>query len=262
MALIPYLKPGDPLSVEAWNALFEAANAKLVAAYGGQALAFWGQPYVRRFFFDTVTDTSGADSGFQRAYVHAPFTDMVASLELSNEQDAPNDFIRPVQDDASRTVRLVTPDSALWTPQIWPGIAYPPPIACALHYSLEVHTRVLDGKTYAVYLNGDEAAYVVGAQPYWNRPEYIHQLDPIEVFIKDYTRLQWPDNWNKFNLFRFNNLGTADVTVDFGGHFSVTIPAGRSQCVRRAAVTGPYTLGWDYLQRMLPGDPWFFNQAG
>ena len=173
--------------------------------------------------------------------------------------------VAPVSDDF-QVVRLVSPDPAAWYATVYPENGYGAYASASwnltLDICLQVLTRNVNGKNYAVTLG----------PTYWidqnvgagiGVPEMALPWEQAELFVvAGYT--MFPDTWNKYNVFRIHNLSTGSATVVFGsgaGNSTVTVPAGKVKCVRRDKPGGAYTTGYNYLQKMLPGDPRFFNFA-
>jgi hypothetical protein len=272
MALIPYLGPGEKVTADKWNTLYAEIDARLAKHYSNLSILLWGDAiYSRRFYFfppennsptwDSVGRTwfdwrayNFGFSPFHRRYEHNIFHDLINSLPVASEPlpGAPDQ--RPAKDEDWPVVRLRVDDfgglSTQWSPLIWPDNNNWP-AADALFVSLEAHKRNLNGKDYFVYID------------YSGGPEYIHKFSPVEIILGDIgPSFTFPDNWNKYNVFRFHNLQPQPLTVNFGSHFTFTVPPTGSRCVRRTAVNGAYTVGFNYFQKLLPGDPWFFKWNG
>lgn len=281
--MITYKNRGDTLSHADWDALAQEADGKLVKAYGGAPLAlifddtnFPDMRYARRFWFypDAGGPASVAEqywlsidsfgiNPWKRRYRHQVFRDLVASLEPGFA--SPPDDVRPGADDGWPVARIgtnpLTHDQSGfqhdWDNLIWPpdGLNQGGFVSDALVFSLEAHqVQFLNQKgvlqNYYVYLDGSVA-------------EYPHRYAPAEILIGDIgLTVDFPDYYNKYHIFRFNNLNPYEVQVNFGGHFTLTVPAMQSRCARRAAVGGPYYAGYHYFQKMLAGDPWFLRWEG
>src|SRR5947209_5813266 len=290
MALIPYVGRGQGITHQELDALYTEADRKLAAAFTNQAPVLWGNGtplqgmYDRRFYFfstwpssgfpDTISEAVlrsglGQIDPWFRKYDHAVFTNFVAAWPPATFDFADG---RPVSDSGWPIVRIALENSdamvSTWCPRIWPDD--PDPINNfrqfifgALSYSLEAHKRNYDdgtgAKDYFVYLNGSPS--ITGP------PEYIHKWAAVDIIIGEGGAaggaLNFPDNWNKYNFFRFQNISKSPVTVTFGpGRLSFTIAALESRCVRRTSVTGAYTLGYRYFQKPMAGDPWFMRWPG
>lgn len=272
MAQIPYLGPGEKVTADKWNTFYAEIDARLAKHFNNQSILLWGDGiYFRKFFFfppgssSPTWDSIGRAwfdlrangfgfNPFYRRYEHNVFYDLINSLPIASDPlpGAPDQ--RPAIDDDWQVVRLRVDDPAALTEEWWP-IIWPDntnwPGSDALFVSLEAHKRNVNGKDYFIYID-------------WSGgPEYIHKFSPAEIILGDIgPTFTFPDNWNKYNVFRFHNLQPQPVTVNFGSHFTFTVPPMGSKCVRRTAVDGTYTLGFNYFHTLLPGDPWFFKWNG
>jgi len=81
----------------------------------------------------------------------------------------------------------------------------------------------------------------------------------VELVFEGHSTYEWPEEWDRFNVFRVHNLSSTALTVTFPGH-TLVVPAYGSRCTRRVVTgeTTTWTDGWNHFQRMLPGDPYYW----
>ena len=127
---------------------------------------------------------------------------------------------------------------------------------------LSVLTRPINGKPYAVTIaaqggGGQDQFFLPpgDANGFPGRTEEVHVFEQVELFIVGNTTFDV--SWNKYNMFRVHNFGNAAASVTFDNG-AIVIPPGACRCVRRTGPGGTYTPGYNYTQKMLPGDPRFY----
>lgn len=288
---IPYINPGAELDAATWNPLFAEADRKLTAILANHSLLWWndasgfagaGTDGLTRFWQDGQTQIAPeiiSNIGFcgmcfwfgrnamtdlifgpfddYRIYDHRVFTDYVANNVLPPaESDDTVKVLRAKQfatgaDYIAELRKIIgptrgTPSGTNFFVQTVFGAISNPSI---LDFSLQAHT--------VDYTPGDNEPVPYKILDGGQYPcEHVRTYDAVElIFTTDFS---FPDLWNKYNFFRLHNFSNAPITITFVG-FVVTVPAFGSQCVRRTATGGTYTLGYNHFWQMLPGDPrvWF-----
>src|ERR1044071_7845159 len=225
-----------------------------------------------QIYTDYDTFNFGSPTLYQldnRVYEHQPFTDAVDAATLftgsggdcrhttqstwpvvivNGHYDSPTSF-----DNAYAT--------AVW-PDTGADVSGNPIDKFSLDWSLEAHKKTVDGLSYYVFVNGPYFQLGKGV-------EYTHVWQGAEIIIGDGSTLggltvgsesiDWPDSYDIYRFFRFNNLRSSDFTINFSNGLSVTLPPLTSKCVRR--VGAEYIEGGNYFQKTLAGDPWFLNPS-
>lgn len=253
MALIPYLHGGERTTAARMNTLFEALDAKVAAAMDSKSLLFLAGdrlPQVKqllgaKYFFMSGSPTYSLLYGGSAAnnYNHAAFSTYAAGLTILETDD---------------TYQIAKSEY----------VAHPP----ALNGSLEAHQRdgrwILEStgpeKSLADTISETQNLAFDFVSPgdgdpvnYW--PEKTYRDAQAEIIIEGPVALVFPANYDKFNLFRFNNLGQYDCDISFTDEddvevFSLTVTARQSKCLRRRSVSSGYIEGGKYFQKFLHGD--------
>ena len=115
--------------------------------------------------------------------------------------------------------------------------------------SLKAHTKTIDGDVYYLWEPGQPA------------PEKHWKLAVAEIIIGDTVdnSFDFLDEWDKYNCFKIHNLTQNQITVRFGTHYTVVIPAWGQQCVRRDNVSSGYDSSHKYFFKTRSGDPRYLH---
>ncbi len=115
--------------------------------------------------------------------------------------------------------------------------------------SLKAHTKTIDGDVYYLWEPGQPA------------PEKHWKLAVAEIIIGDTVdnSFDFLDSWDKYNCFKIHNLTQNQITVRFGTHYTVAIPAWGQQCVRRDNVSSGYDSSHKYFFKTRSGDPRYLH---
>lgn len=292
MSAIPYLNTGHNLDASSWNALWTEADALLSKRLSSQSLFLtnWEADsdtthpliYQKTFFFGTTityptasaltTMANSAMYGYHpysfntRIYSDAALIDWVNSATIDTWWPMSHS-LWPVENERSGgLIRLVMPTTDEWTTlatALWPE--YVGTVATSidfLDYSLRIHKRTIDGVDCNVCVAASSSTFPCHV-------EHQHWWEPIDVVFLDGsgTAVDWPLEYDKYRLLRFNNLQSQSMVVNcqqkinwtFSGNITVTIPAMESKCVRMTSYG--HNRGWvpggRYFQEVLPLDPWF-----
>lgn len=121
--------------------------------------------------------------------------------------------------------------------------------------SLKAHTKTIDGDVLYLWEFGEPA------------PEKHWKFAVAEIIIGDTVddSFDFSDSWNKYNALKIHNLTQNQITVRFGTHYTVVIPAWSQQCVRRDNVSSGYDSSHKYFFKTRSGDPRYLHfdyQAG
>jgi hypothetical protein len=271
MALIPYKAAGDSLTADEWNTIFAAADAILTNYLGGLSPLFFGEKGdPRKFFFfnPVVPPTTGLHPlaaswlaqaanpntgivgfGYWRQYNHGAITSLVDGLAVATGTPAATNA-------AFKVTRLAAPTTAAWHAAIFPENGYG--TNDAYYYgsiNLDICLSILTRAGNTITLGVATAVPSGSANGFTNtgEVEIVHNYDAIELIV--IGSQAFDASWNKYNAFRVHNLGNAAATVSFPGG-SVTVPPGGCGCIRRVGST--YTVGYNYFQKMVSGDPRFW----
>ena len=115
--------------------------------------------------------------------------------------------------------------------------------------SLKAHTKTIDGDVLYLWEFGEPA------------PEKHWRLAIAELLIGDTVdnSFDFLDEWDKYNCFKIHNLTQNQITVRFGTHYTVVIPAWGQQCVRRDNVSSGYDSSHKYFFKTRSGDPRYLH---
>tara|TARA_Y100000310_G_scaffold137804_1_gene136756 strand:- start:1594 stop:2520 length:927 start_codon:yes stop_codon:yes gene_type:complete len=115
--------------------------------------------------------------------------------------------------------------------------------------SLKAHTKTIDGDVLYLWDFGEPA------------PERHWHFAVAEIIIGDTVdnSFDFSDSWNKYNCFKIHNLTQNQITVRFGTHYTVVIPAWSQRCVRRDNVSSGYDSSHKYFFKTQSGDPRYLH---
>ena len=257
---VPYITPGGSFTAAEWNTLFAAQDALLTKYLNGLSplLTGFSGCNTRKFiFFNPVT----IDYTTLHPLAGVHFPSFATGYRRTYDHTAIYNAIDSLADDTSGTIpyfsdgveRLVAPTGAGLT--AYNAAVYPEGGSSGFVPDALLQVYVYSGNacfnTVQYECNGFTENVV----------ERVHVWDEIDVIVK--ANLTFPDTWNKYNLFRFHNFGQASVTITFGsGATTLVIPSGECRCIRRSAAGGSYTVGGNYFNFMVSGDPRFLSLSG
>jgi hypothetical protein len=127
-------------------------------------------------------------------------------------------------------------------------------------YALTSNVMGLDGslKAHTTTIDGDVLYFWEPGQP---APEKHWKLAVAEIIIGDTVggSFDFLDEWSKYNAFKIHNLTQNQITVRFGTHYTIVIPAWSQQCVRRDTVSSGYDSTYKYFFKTQSGDPRYLH---
>lgn len=231
---------GDNVSIDAsrWNTLFAELDRKLSDCFDSKSPLCLGplpESLCGKVFSFAPNEESRKFSLWagNTAYDHSVFETGLADFDLETEVgvwDAEKHIaiLKRDVDAAFRTAAGVAADQRFFDQSLQAHYVL---IEDVPHYVLELQMR----------------------EPY-HRPEARYKYAQADLILEGgVTSLTWPTWWDKYSFFRVHNMNNSAATITFPEGFVLTIPRWGCKCVRRK--DGVYTAGWNYLQRMLPGDP-------
>ena len=114
-------------------------------------------------------------------------------------------------------------------------------------------------------LGGSLKAHTTASGYLWEfgepAPEKHWKFAVAEIIIGDTVddSFDFLDEWDKYNCFKIHNLTQNQITVRFGTHYTVVIPAWSQQCVRRDTVSSGYDSTHKYFFTTQSGDPRYLH---
>jgi hypothetical protein len=238
---VTYLTGGESPTAAKMNELWTAFDNVIAKMMDDHSLFFWYSPIDGKCFNDFIGPAYffiGSSHpmldwifGSVTAYDHSVYTARAAALVVNTD-------LSPYYDTAYKICRYRYVSSG------------------NLANSLEAHKKSFTPP------GGAADDYWIWESTDYYPTDYLQRVmsyAQVELVFEGITSYTIPDNWNKYNFFRINNMGDSDLTVAFGGNHSVSIAARSSQTVRRDSVSSGYLDGGKYFHLFQAGDPIIFQ---